>query len=464
MKQIKIPHTLVLIFGIILLMAILTWIVPGGQYDRKDVDGRTMLVPDSFIEVESDPQGLGAVLKAPLTGFVQAANIIAFILIVGGAFSIIQATGTIDALIGTITRAHKKSKIIRMGLIPILMFLFSFFGAVFGMSEEVIPFIMIFVPLAISLGYDSIVGAAIPFVGAGLGFAGAFLNPFTIGIAQGIAELPPFSGIIYRIIVWFIITIVGVYLISRYAKKISHNPEKSPVYELDEYWRKKQSNIDDISGMEFSHRLILVLFLGTIVFLIFGVLYLKWYISEIAALFFGLGILVGLLGRLNFSKMASSFVDGAKDLVLVAFVVAFARAILVVATDGQIIDTILHGLSGMISSIHPIFAGQMMFFVQMCINFLVPSGSGQAALTMPIMAPLSDLVGVTRQTAVLAFQFGDGFTNLIIPTSGITMGVLGIARIPWEKWARWIIPFEIILFILGLTLLIPPVLLNWGPF
>jgi uncharacterized ion transporter superfamily protein YfcC len=216
--------------------------------------------------------------------------------------------------------------------------------------------------------------------------------------------------------------------------------------------------------MDVYHRLVLILFVIGIGILIFGVLYFKWYIPEIAALFFGLGILAGIIGRLRLNDMAVKFVDGAKAMISAALVIAFARAILVVASDGRIIDTILHGLSGLIGMAHPVFAGQLMLIVQTCINFFVPSGSGQAALTMPIMAPLSDLVSVTRQTAVLAFQFGDGFSNLIIPTSGITMGVLGIARIPWEKWARWIVPLEIILLLVGLILLIPPILFSWGPF
>ena len=206
LKNLKLPDTLVLIFSIMLLVAILTWILPGGSYERQAINGREILIPDSYKEVQNVPQELGAVLMAPIKGFIEASQIIAFVLIVGGAFVVIQKTGAVDALIYKIAESHDHSKAIRFLLIPLLMLIFSLFGSVFGMSEEVIPFILIFVPLAISLGYDSIVGVAIPFVGAGAGFAGAFINPFTIGIAQGIAELPPLSGMIYRIICWLIVS------------------------------------------------------------------------------------------------------------------------------------------------------------------------------------------------------------------------------------------------------------------
>ena len=464
MKFTAVPNTFVLIFSFIVLMAALTWILPGGEFSRRQVEGRTVLVPGSFRQVPHRPQNVDAVLMAPFKGFVQTAHIIAFILFVGGAFAVVQASGALNALVGSIVRAHERSRTVRLLLIPLLMALFSLFGSVFGMSEEVIPFVLIFIPMAISLGYDSIVGVAIPFVGAGVGFASAFLNPFTVGIAQGIAELPTFSGIGYRILLWVIFTGVAVAFVLRYAARVKRSPERSPVYELDDYWRQKTPGTGQVEAMRPTHRWVLALFLLAVAALIYGVLRWHWYIAEIAALFFALGIAAGLIGGLSVNKLASVFVDGARDLAGAALIVGFARGILVVAEDGKIVDTILHALSGLVRSAHPVFAGQLMFVVQSCINFFVPSGSGQAALTMPIMAPLSDLVGVTRQTAVLAFQFGDGFSNMIIPTSAVTMGVLGLARIPWERWAHWIFPLEVIFFLLAALLLIPPVVLDWGPF
>lgn len=467
LKNIKLPDTLVLIFSILIIITVLTWFFPGGKYSRQVVDGREIVQPESYTEIESEPQGLGSLLTAPIKGFVDASQIIAFILIVGGAFMVIQNTGAFDALITKIAQSRHDGSVMDLFIIPIAMVLFSLFGSVFGMSEEVIPFILIFVPLSISLGYDSIVGAAVPFIGAGAGFAGAFLNPFTIGIAQGIAELPPFSGMIYRIITWIIITVIAIVFVMIYAGRIRKNPKSSRMYELDKHWRDHLPKVKKKSvktKMSRSHLLILVVFSIGMLGLILGVIFLEWYINEIAALFLGLALAIGIISHLSMSEIARGFADGARDLIKIAFIIALARSILIIANDGQIIDSILHGLSEFVRGAHPVIAAQLMFLVQSAINVFIPSGSGQAALTMPIMAPLSDLLGVTRQTAVLAFQFGDGFTNLIIPTSGVTMGVLGMAKIPYEKWFAWMLPLLIIFFIVSFILLIPPVLMNWGPF
>ena len=255
-----------------------------------------------------------------------------------------------------------------------------------------------------------------------------------------------------------------------YANRIRKDPKLSRMYEIDKYWRDhipKANKKADSKKMSRTHLLILIIFAFGMIGLILGVEYLGWYINEISALFLGLALAIGIISHLSMSDIARGFADGARDLVKIAFIIALARSILIIASDGQIIDSILHGLSELVSGAHPLFAAQLMLMVQSIINvfnFFVISASGQAALTMPIMAPLSDLLGVTRQTAVLAFQFGDGFTNLIIPTSGVTMGVLGMARIPYEKWFGWMWPLLIIFFIVSFILLIPPVLIHWGPF
>jgi uncharacterized ion transporter superfamily protein YfcC len=466
MKNIKLPDTIVLLFMVMILMAALTWILDGGEYAYKVVNGRNLIIPDSYQAVKNIPQGVGAILKAPISGFIKAANIIAFILIVGGAFFVIQKSGAIDAFVRKIALLHHRSSLMRKMFIPLTMIVFSLLGSVYGMSEEVIPFILIFVPLTISLGYDSIVGAAIPFVGAGAGFAGAFLNPFTVGIAQGIAGLPPFSGMEYRLLVWFIITSAAITAVVIYSRRVLKNPKKSSMYELDKYWRDRktplqESGIDDPKMLN-SHKAILIFFAIAIIMLIVGVIYWDWYIKEIAALFLGLGLLSGMVSHLNMNEIGAAFIEGAAQLVNVAFIIALAHSILIIAADGRIIDALLFHLSALIRGMHPVLSAQLMFVVQSFINVLIPSGSGQAALSMPIMAPLSDILGITRQTAVLAFQFGDGFSNLIIPTSGVTMGVLGLARIPYQKWFAWMLPLQIIFFIIGFLLLIPPVLLNWG--
>jgi uncharacterized ion transporter superfamily protein YfcC len=444
------------------LTALLTWFIPGGKFESIEVANRTQLVPGSFRFIDNHPQGFFSVLMAPIRGFVEAALIIGFVLIVGGSFYILQRTRAIDQAIKAIAQAHQSSDLLQRLILPLLMIVFSFAGAVFGMSEEVIPFVLLFIPLALALGYDTVIGVAVPFIGAGAGFAAAFINPFTLGIAQGIAELPPLSGIEYRVICWLIITSIAIGFIVLYANRIKLNPQASFTYEMDMESRKAlQLEKDSKTKISRRHQVVLLLFLAAIITLVIGVLKFQWYIEEIAGLFLITGILSGIAVKLTITEITDAFIKGAADLIGTGFIIALARGILIIAQDGQIIDTILFSLSTVVSEIHPILSSQSMFLIQTMINFFVPSGSGQAAMTMPIMAPLSDLVGIGRQTAVLAFQFGDGFSNMIIPTSGVTMGVLAVAKIPWEKWARWILPLEIILIITGLLLLIPPYIFNW---
>jgi uncharacterized ion transporter superfamily protein YfcC len=464
-SKIKAPNTYLLIFSIIVITAILTWMIPGGQYDRIEQNGRMVVVDNSYHHVEKNPQGLWAILKAPIRGFTDrsAALIVGFILIVGGVFAVLEKTKAIEAAIKAVVKAYDRSPIIEILFIPIVMTIFAIGGGSFGMGEEVIPFILIFVPLALALGYDSVVGVAIPFVGAGAGFAGAFLNPFTIGIAQQIADLPLFSGIGYRIICWIICTATAILFVMLYAQKVKRNPEKSISFEID-HQKRKNLHIDDLEnfqGIEKRHKFVLWTFAAGMLGMIFGVLKFQWYIEEICAVFLLTGIVVGIVGKLSISDFTDAFVAGAKDMIGTALIIILARGILIIAEDGKIIDTILNSLAASIQHLHPIISSQAMFVIHSIINFFVPSGSAKAALTMPIMVPLADLVGVTRQTAVLAFQFGDGFSNMIIPTSGITMGVLTLSGISWEKWAKWLLPLEIIFLIIGFILLIPPFLIGW---
>ncbi len=455
-------HTLVMIFSVVALVAAATWVLPGGSYTRQVKDGRTLVVPGSFTEVPSNPQGIGALLISPVKGFIEAAHIIAFVFLIGGTFKVLEKTGAVTTAVQSMAFTFARRPRLQKFFIPVTMTIFSLGGAVFGMCEETMPFVLIFIPLALSLGYDSIVGTAIPFLGAAAGFAGAVLNPFTIGIAQGIAELPLYSGIEYRMIIWVISTTCMITFVALYARKIKASPEQSPVYDLD-CERKGSLHLSGTPqpGMTVPQRLVLGLFGAAMLFLVVGVLKFGWYINEIAGLFLGLGIAGGTLGRLSVSATADAFKEGARDMVGVALIIGCARAILVVATDGKILDVMLYGLANMISGLHPILAAQAMFVTQGIINFFVHSGSGQAALTMPVMAPLADVVGISRQTAVLAFQFGEGWINPILPTSGVTMGVLGLAGIPWERWFKWMLPVQVFFFVLALLLLIPPFLFHY---
>ncbi|MFH1198048.1 MAG: YfcC family protein [bacterium] len=460
----RVPNTYLLIFYLLVLIAALTWVIPGGSYQRHVANGKEVVIPGSFHYVEKNPQGLDALFTSPIKGFVEAALIIGFILIVGGAFSVLQKTDAINAVITKLSRAHKRSKLLRRLFIPVLLTMFSLGGATFGMNEEIIPFVLIFVPICLALGYDSIIGVAIPLVGAQIGFASAFLNPFNVGIAQGLAGVPVFSGIGYRLIVWFLCNLTAIAFLVYYERKLRKNPTISPMYAEDLERRQNEKVDTKENGVDieltFRHKIVLLTFTVSLALLVVGVVEFSWFIEEISALFFVMGIIVGLIAGLKSDQIIKGFIEGAKDLVGTAFIVALARATLVIARDGHIIDTMLYSFAPFVESSSPIFASQKMFIIQAVINFFVHSGSGQAALTMPIMAPLADIVGVSRQTSILAFQFGE-LTNIIIPTSAVTMGALSMARVPWDKWAKWILPFQIVLIIMGLLLLIPPYFLKW---
>jgi uncharacterized ion transporter superfamily protein YfcC len=524
----KIPHTYVIVFSLILLAALSTWLVPGGSYERKtiEVNGieRTVIVDHSFQYTEGNPQSW-QVFSAFFNGFEKQAGIIVFILMIGGAFWIMNQSRAIDVGILSFLRFTQRlqncalcRKIGINNIVMILiMLLFSVFGAVFGMSEETIAFIAIVVPLAIRMGYDSLTGTALVFVAAGLGFAGAVLNPFTIGIAQGLSDLPLFSGMGYRIFSWFVINTIGFIFILNYASKVKRNPESSPTYHIDEYWRQKAKETEGESIAYFRNKssvilyvilLLLISFLAyqypvshfkvgnsshpfyafplaavlfaimgglslrksvhffvltllffTIYFLIVGVMSYGWYIGEIAALFLAMGILSGISMNYGANLLVKHFIDGVKDIVSAALVVGLAGGIIIVLQEGKVIDTLLHAMAEGMQGLGKLGTVEMMYVIQNGINIIIPSGSAKAALTMPLMAPFSDVVGLSRQATVMAFQLGDGFTNMITPTSGVLLGVLAVARIPYELWFKWIWKLMLLLILLGALLLIPTVLM-----
>ncbi len=452
----KFPDTLLILMIILLIFVGLTWIIPAGEFDRALKAGREIVVPGTYHRVDPSPQGIGAFFTGPIRGFISAAQIIGFVFLVGGSFNILTRTGAVDAGLQSILRFSQRKPSTKKWIIPLVMILFSLAGATFGMSEETLVFILITIPLAMALGYDSITGLGMAFVGAHIGFAGAFINPFTIGVAQGIADLPPASGVGYRVVVWTILTIVGIVYVMRYAKKVEKQPELSPAFEID----KKRYHPEEKDGsldFNLSRKLVLLALFICLAILVYGVSGdWGWYINEIAALFIGLGILAAILGRLSADEAISAFKEGAKDMMTAALVIGLAKGLIVVAQDGKIIDTILNGIAS-VSSQYGWLNVELMFVFQSFLNFFVPSGSGQAALTMPIMAPLSDILEVSRQTAVLAFQFGDGLSNMIIPTSGVLMGVLGVAKIPYNIWIKWMLPFFFLLSAIAAILLILPV-------
>ena len=426
----KLPNTYVIIAILIVFCAVLTWLIPGGQYVTAE-DGTL-----SYESVNAVPQ-TWQVLTAIYNGFVKQAGIIIFILVVGGAFWLLNATGAVDAGIKRfIAGIGQNDKVVLVAL----TLLFSLGGAIFGMSEEAIPFVGIVVPLVVSMGYDAIMGLLIVYVASNIGFSSAFLNPFTVGIAQGMADLPPFSGMGYRIFAWALLTGLLCVFVVLYARKTRKAPQQ-------------QAQVEAAPLQPRQIAILVVLFL-TVVALILGVTLWGWYMPEITGLFLGMGILCGIIAGFPANKIADELVSGAKDILSAALVVGFASGIVIILQDGKVVDSILHAMQNSLDGTSEVTSLTAMYGIQAVINFLIPSATAKAAITIPIMAPFSDLVGVSRQAMVLAFQFGDGFTNMITPTSGVLMAALAMARVPYEKWVKWIWKGVGILLILGLLLLV----------
>ena len=466
-KNFRLPHTLVLIFLLLLGVYLLSLLIPAGQFQRvkKAFQGveRQVTLPGTYRQMEKNYLGPEWLVIAPVRGFADGVLIISLVFIFGGVINVMQKTGAIEAGIQRLSELFARHRKLKRLVVPTLMIVFSLAGSTYGMSEESIPFVLIFIPLAMSLGYDSIVGVSIPFLGAAAGFAAACFNPFTVGIAQGFSDLPLYSGLGYRLVLWFLGTAIIVGYVMIYAEKVRKDPEASPVRELDRGRSAEASAASAAPPWGWPQKSVLLILGAGMVLLVFGILVKKWYMEEIAALFLAMGLLAGFAGRLKPSLMAEHFVAGARDMMNVAFIIALGRAVLIILQQAMVLDTILYYSAALISSVPRLLTAQIMFLTQSVINFFIHSGTAQAALTMPVMAPLSDLIGITRQTTVLSFQLCE-FINPILPTSAVTMGVLGVARIPWEKWARWFLPLMLILIVFSLLALVPPVLLHWGPF
>lgn len=527
-KKREFPNTYVIIFAIILLSALATWFVGGGEYVKtQEVEGVAQV---EFQEIPSQGQWW-SIMEAFYNGFTKQSGIICFILVIGAAFWIVNKSRAIDAAIFSflngVTKLEKNKFLAKIGVgnvvIVLIMLVFSVFGAIFGMSEETIAFTIILVPLAISMGYDSIVGVCLVYVAAHVGFAGAILNPFTIGIAQDIAGLPMFSGIEYRFFCWVVLNVITITFILIYANKVKKNPTKSIMYTADAYWRdhiQEQGGAveyykNKASWISFAiaaavviifpmiyssqtylsigaskyhtpfllplvavlfcvcgvlslrksvHFYILTLLGFTIVYLIIGVLGFSWYVGEISALFLTLGVLSGIAMGLSANNIVNELLAGAKDILSAALVVGLAAGIVHILQEGKIIDTILHAMASGLEGAGEVGSLGLMYVIQTVINVVIPSASAKAAITMPIMAPFADIIGVSRQATVMAFQFGDGFTNMITPTSGVLIAVLGIAKIPYSKWFKWILPFILMLILVGFVLLLPTIFLSLNGF
>lgn len=496
-KKFNMPDTYVIIFLVVLLSALLTHTVPVGKFQMEKVTyisetgaekTRTVPVAGSFsyeLNEEGKPLVKGVKFFEPggnvgisnyiFEGLVSgdkwgtSVGVIAFILITGGAFGIILRTKSVEAGLFTLIRKTKGSEYL---LLPIVFLCFSLGGAVFGMGEEAIPFAMVLIPIVIGMGYDAITGIFITYVSTQIGFATSWMNPFSVAIAQGVAGVPVLSGAGFRMFMWAFFTALGIVYTLRYAKKVKENPELSISYKSDEYYRK-EFNIAEHQDMEFKlgHKLVLLTVVLGMAWIIYGVVEFGYYLPEIATQFVIMGVVSGIIGVLfkledmRINDIASSFRKGAEDLIGAAIVVGMAKGIVLVlggadAGEPSVLNTVLNWVANGLSGFSASMCAWVMYIFQSVFNFFVVSGSGQAALTMPIMAPLSDLVGVSRQVSVLAFQLGDGFTNLIVPTSGILIAILGVAKLDWVVWAKFQIKFQGILFLFGSIFVIAGVLLN----
>lgn len=464
MKKVKIPDTLIIIFSIIILFIILTYIIPSGEYKRIYDHNLKMEIidSDSYRVLEKEPVSFLYFFVIPMKGIIKASEIFAFIIIVGAALGIIEKTKSIESGIQNLVRLAHNNKKYKNIVLSILMFFCSLCGATFGMEEEILALLIIFISLAKKLGYDSIVGVAISYVGAVIGFATGFLNPFSVQIAQQISNVPLLSGSLYRIVIWLTITFFYIIYVLRYANKIEKNPKKSVMYTHESIM--DSSVIDESSEkLHFTSRrkLILAVFGLSIAALIIGSKLWGWFMEEFSGVFLFVGISSAMIYRLSLSDFIKGFVEGAKSLLYAGIVIGVARGILVVAEEGKIIDTILYNTSSLFIGTSKYISINILLAFQTFINIFIPSGSGQAALVMPIIAPLSDMIGLTRQTSILAFQFGDGFSNLIIPTSGITMGVLSIAKIPYNIWFKWIGKFLLYILVFCIIFLCLAVYMNY---
>ena len=494
MGKLKVPNTYVIIFTVLLVCAVSTWIVPGGE-------------PQTW-----------QVFSALYEGFSQQAGIIAFVLIIGGSFWVINSTKAVDEgimkFIGKVQGLERLTLVRKLGVgnivITLVMLLFGLFGAVFGMSEETIAFVAVVIPLARSLGYDDFVAVCMVYVAAHVGFAGAMLNPFTIGIAQGMAELPLFSGIEYRIICWTVLMLIAIIFVLWYAGKtrkplaVSQTAAESSAHTEDTVSKVRAwicysaltvvlvlfsifyasdcviklgessfhtpwllwvatglfALISLISLRNSVKMFILNMLMFTIVFLVIGAMGYGWYLSEICALFMAMAFCAGFSAGYSADTIAREFIAGAKDIFSAALIIGFAAGIIVILKNGQVIDTMLASMASALEGTGRVGALGSMYGIQTFINLFIPSASAKAAVTMPIMAPFSDMINVSRQATVLAFQFGDGFTNMITPCSGVLMAVLSVAKIPYEKWVKWAWKFILLLVVVGFLLLLPTLFIN----
>ena len=459
LQKIKVPHTLVLLFFMMILAQIATYLLKPGKFDTTtDSRGHTVVVPGSYHEMKDaeklEPWHIFTVIPR---AFAQTQDIIFFVFIIGGALAVIRATGVIDAFLGKLIHKYRERPWM---LIFFTMLVFSIGSSTLGMAEEFIPFVPVLLILCLSLKLDNITAIAVMVVGYGIGYGVAALNPFTVMVAQEIAQLKPTSGISFRLFLFIPFFAVGFLHVYGYAKKVYRHPEKSFDREVDMDFELPREN----APIKKRHWFILLVIFLALLLIIYGISELSgwnWYLVELGAVFLGVTVLVAIIGRLSPDKTAIEFSNGAAELTTTALLIGFARSIALILEDGVVLHTIVDGLASPLGKAGPEIGSVGMYLIQSFINFFIPSGSGQAYVTMPLMTPIADIAGISRQVAVLAYQFGDGFTNMIVPTNAVLMGILGIGRIPYDKWFKFIFPLILKLWLLGSVALIFAVLIGY---
>ncbi|MEB7811181.1 YfcC family protein [Staphylococcus xylosus] len=461
-KKFKMPHIYVILFVFGVIATIATYIVPSGEFKRiKGPEGREMVDADSFHYITSAPVGIVDFISIIPRGLIEAGEIVFFTLIIGGMFMVLRRTGIIEIAVDNLARRFIYKSIF---IIPVLTTVFAIVATLIGTAELSLVYIPVIIPLIIALGYDSITATAIALCGTVVGFTVGVLNPINTGLAQKLSGIPVFSGIGLRIILFIVVLAVTIIFIMRYAKKVQKQPTLSSVYEDDSEKRELYQHITEHVPTTATTRQkwgIAVIFAFFII-LVYGVTTQGWFMVEMAGLFIFMGVIVGIVSGLSMQTICEAFNDGFKDVLMGAIIVGLARSIAVVLEDGKIMDTIVHGLGSIIDGTTPTIAVIGMYAVQMLINFIISSGSGQALVTMPIMAPLADMLGITRQTAVLAFQLGDGFTHIFYPTSGYFMAALAIGGVSYTKWIRFFFPLFIIWVVISIITLIIAQLSGWS--
>lgn len=457
--KLEMPDTYVILFLVLLMAAVATYIVPAGSFDREVIEEVERVVPNTYTLAEKEPTGFMDIFLALQEGMVQSGSLIFLVLFAGGAFEVVERSGAIR---GGILRAVDKTKGKEFLLIALVSVLFALGGAVGAVANSVIPFVAIGVIIARALKLDAIVAVAITFGATFAGFNVGFLNPYTVGIAQTVADVPLFSGMLLRIIVFVIIVGVTILYTWRYAKKIIDDPTKSLIGILEEN-NSEAAKSELMAPFTGRHKLILAFVGLCLAFFVYATVQFQWSINHMAAFFIIIGIGSGIIAKMNYNQITLTFLEGCKNLVYGALIIGVARAILVVMENAQILDTFVQALSVPLASMSPVFGALGMFVANGVMNFFIPSGSGQAIIAMPILSPLADMIGVTRQVAVQAFQFGDGFTNSIFPTSGTLMASLAVAGVPWIKWAKWMLPLLLIWTVIAVIMLSFAVMIEWGP-